>query len=133
MLLDIDSIPDFAAVNEAVELVKQKSARGFVNGVLRRAVREKRSLPLPKKEKNLARYLSVRYSVSLPLVKTYIDIFGEADAEHLISAMSMQRGLSLTVNTLKISVSEYIKLLDDHKIRAERSEYSPISVRVLGI
>lgn len=130
MLLDMESIPDYAAVNEAVGLVRQRSAKGFVNGVLRRAVREKASLPLPKKEKNFARYLSVRYSVALPLVKMYIDAFGESDAERLIVAMNTQKGLTLTVNTLKISVDEYISLLEKKGIVAQKSEYSRISVRL---
>ncbi len=130
MLLDMENIPDFAAVNEAVSLVRQKSARGFVNGVLRRASREKGKLPLPKKEKSLARYLSVRYSVALPLVRMYIESFGEAEAERLISAMNTPRGLSLTVNTEKITVDDYIKLLFEQNISAKRSLYSDISLRL---
>ena len=130
MLLDMDSIPDFAAVNEAVGLVKQKSSRGFVNGVLRRAGREKGNLPLPKPEKNFARYLSVRYSVALPLVKAYIETFGESETEKLICAMSSTDGLSLTVNTLKISVDKYIALLSERGINAEKSKLSEISVHL---
>lgn len=130
MLLDMDGIPDFAAVNEAVGLVKQKSSRGFVNGVLRRACREKDRLPLPKPEKNFARYLSVRYSVALPLVRAYIENFGESDAEKLLSAMNTAQGLSISVNTLKISVDEYLKLLSERGISAEKSKFSDISVRL---
>lgn len=130
MLLDMESIPDFAAVNDAVSLVKKKSTVGFVNGVLRRAAREKGSLPLPKKEKNFARYLSVRYSVALPLVRMYIDTFGEDDAERLISSMNTHSGLSVTVNTQKISVDSYIKLLLDNGIAAEKSSLSKFSIRL---
>src|SRR5688572_27397259 len=41
-LLFLDKIPDFSAVNESVNLVvraKKVSAKGFVNAVLRRAIR----------------------------------------------------------------------------------------------
>ena len=54
-ILDMDSVPDFAAVNETVKLAKNSGSLSFVNGVLRRVVREKGSLPLPKREKNLSR------------------------------------------------------------------------------
>ena len=128
MLLDMDSIPDYAAVNEAVGLVRQRSARGFVNGVLRRAVREKDALPLPNRERNLARYLSVKYSVSVSIVKRYIEIFGEEESERLLTHSNEKKGLSVAVNTLKISVDDYVKLLAEQNIKAEKSRYSKISL-----
>ena len=50
-MLDMKSFPDHAAVNEAVKLVRSKSEKGFVNGVLRAAAREKGALPMPDKSK----------------------------------------------------------------------------------
>ena len=34
-ILDMDSVPDYAAVNSTVSLAKKSGVRGFVNGVLR--------------------------------------------------------------------------------------------------
>ena len=51
-LLDMDSVPSFAAVNETVKLARNTGERSFVNGVLRAAERQRESLPLPEKEKN---------------------------------------------------------------------------------
>ena len=39
-ILDMTSIPDFAAVNESVKLAKTPGEKSFVNGVLRAAVRQ---------------------------------------------------------------------------------------------
>ena len=52
LLLEMDKIPESAAVNESVDLAKkyckkQKNAPGFVNGVLRNAARNKDSLKQP--------------------------------------------------------------------------------------
>ena len=55
-LIDMNSIPDHAAVNEAVRLIRRPSERSFVNGVLRALAREKDNLPLPDKNKNAPRY-----------------------------------------------------------------------------
>ncbi len=111
-ILDMKSVPDFAAVNESVKLARHKGEAGFVNAVLRAAVRSKESLPYPKREKNLARYLSVYYSLPLPTVKLFMGIVGEDECEDLISAMSKETGISFTVNENKISRDELLLKLE---------------------
>ena len=63
-ILYMDRVPDSAAVDESVELVKRKKrqrAAGMVNAVLRRLSREKAHLPeIPAEDR--AEYLSLRYS-----------------------------------------------------------------------
>lgn len=110
-IFDMKSIPDFAAVNESVKLARHKGEAGFINAVLREAVRNKDSLPYPKREKNLARHLSVLYSIPLATVKLFIGIVGEDECEALISAMSRPVGLSITVNENKISREELLSKL----------------------
>lgn len=121
-ILDMKSIPDFAAVNESVKLARHKGEAGFVNAVLRAAVRSKDSLPYPKKEKNLARYLSVFYSVPLATVKMFSEIVGEAECESLLKSMSKESGISITVNENKISTEALLNKLSD--LGAEKSRYT---------
>ena len=83
-ILDMKSIPDFAAVNESVKLARHKGEAGFVNAVLRAVSRSKEQLPYPKREKNLARFLSVYYSVPLPTVKLFMSIVGEAEPNNTL-------------------------------------------------
>ena len=128
-LLDMTAIPDYAAVNGAVSLAGGKGARAFVNGVLRRAAREKSALPLPSKEKKPLRYFSVAYSVPLPLVKRVFGIFGD-DTEAFLSSINEKRPLTVAVNTLKISRTDYMKLLRENGIDSQISEYSSISLRL---
>ncbi len=129
-LVDMNSIPDFAAVNETVKLARNAGERSFVNGVLRRAAREKESLPLPKKEKNAARYYSVLYSLPLATVKHFIARLGEDEAVMLFKSFNSQAPISLSVNTLKISVDDFIAELEKQGLTATRVKFSPITVRL---
>ena len=57
----MESVPEYAAVSETVEMAK-KLARGrerFINGVLRGFIRNRQQLALPDREKGALDYLSV--------------------------------------------------------------------------
>ncbi|TMA84943.1 MAG: hypothetical protein E6J74_33630, partial [Deltaproteobacteria bacterium] len=75
----LDKIPDYAAVNEAVELARNHSggkSAGFVNAVLRNFLRDKdRIIGLAPKDESVAG-LAVTYSHPEWLVKRWIDEFG---------------------------------------------------------
>lgn len=78
-LLFLDRIPDHAAINESVELVKKAkkfSATGFVNAILRRVTREATLLEFAD---DLDR-LSIDTSHPRWLLERWIEQFGEAEA-----------------------------------------------------
>ena len=125
-------IPAYAAISETVALAKGAGERGFVNGILRAAERQRASLPLPPREKNLARFFSVAYSVPLPLAKYVLSLLGEDGAEALLRAFLSHPPLTLAVNTLRITREDYLKLLGEQNIAAEKTVYSPYGVRVLS-
>ncbi len=129
-ILDMRSIPDFAAVNETVKLSRNIGERRFVNGVLRAVVREKENLPLPDKSKNYKRYLSVKYSFPLWIVKHLSLLYGEGECEKILRRYNEARYTDLTVNTTKISVSDFLKLLADNGYTAEQNLDTGISVRL---
>ena len=62
----LDKIPDYAAVNESVQLAKDhkqtRHAAGTVNAVLRNIIKQKKRLPKPAPEAPLAERLSITYS-----------------------------------------------------------------------
>lgn len=131
-ILHISSIPDFAAANETVKLARHKGERAFVNGILRSLVRHKEegTVPMPKREKNEARYLSVAYSYPLWIVKHFISLFGSEECEQMLRAFGEDVGMDLTVNTNKISRAELIKLFADNGIEAKPSVLSRVSVKL---
>ena len=116
-ILDMSSIPDFAAVNETVKLARHKGESGFINAVLRRAVKDKDNLPFPEKKRNFARYISILYSIPLKTVKMLIEIFGEEECEKFIIASSSHSPLSLTINENKISRDDLMAKLADYSPR----------------
>ncbi len=129
-IADMGGIPDHAAVNETVKLCSNSGERAFVNGVLRRAVRERDTLPLPDPKKNFLRHLSVKYSFPLWIVKQFCSRLGEADTEKLLEAMSHVSPTDITVNTVKISVSEYKELLTKSDIDFTTYQSIPTTLRI---
>ncbi len=131
-IIDMKSIPDFAAVNESVKLAKNPGEKSFINAVLREISRktEKGELPLPPYEKNAARHYSVKFSLPLWIVKKFIKELGEEDAVKLFELFNSEPPLTVTVNRLKISRESFIKALFECGISAEKSSISPLSVRI---
>ena len=129
-LLDMTSVPDFAAVNETVKLARSKGERAFVNGILRAAVRTKDALPMPPEAKNYKRYLSVKYSFPLATVKHFDSLFGREDTEALLKFYNETKYTDITVNTTKISVLDYKNALSEQGIAVEESPYTKNSLRI---
>ena len=129
-ILDMRSVPDYAAVSETVELARNRGERAFINGVLRTLVRQKGALPEPSEEKNYKRYLSVKYSFPLWLVKHFDSLYGRAGCEALLSAFNTARYTDITVNTLKISREKYLEKLEACGVFAEKSTYTGEGIRI---
>ncbi len=129
-LVDIDSIPDFAAVNETVKLARNPGERSFVNGILRSAAKMKKDLPMPDKEKNYRRYLSVKYSFPLATVKLFDSLFGTEDTEKLLTYYNTEKYTDIFVNSLRTSREELVKELSELGITAENNSVSDLSLRI---
>lgn len=100
-IIHINSVPDFAATNETVKLARNPGERSFVNGVLRSAVRNKENLPVPNKEKNYRRYLSVKYSFPLWIVKHFSLLFGDEGCERILEFYNTEKYTDISVNLTK--------------------------------
>ena len=104
-LSSLDSVPDYAAVSETVELAK-RYARGrekFINGVLRQYIRDKDQVGLPPREDDEIKYLSLKYSFAPWIVRMWMDDFESAErVEHLLGALNQRPHFCIRANTLKI-------------------------------
>ena len=129
-ILDMHSIPDFAAVNETVKLARNKGEKSFVNGVLRNAAKNKDNLPMPDEQKNYRRYLSVKCSFPLSVVKHLDGLYGREATERILNFYNTEKYTDITVNTLKITVNDYIKELSTVGITAEQNALAPNSLRI---
>ena len=78
-ILFLERVPDSAAVDESVKLVKtmgMEASAGFVNAVLRNLIRQKDELSWPDKEKDPEEWLHVESSTPLWLGKKLIEASG---------------------------------------------------------
>ena len=110
----MDRVPDSAACNESTELVKTtcpKAYSGFVNGVLRSAVRNKEEISKEIDSLKGTRGVSIKYSVPEWLCCMWEKDYGEY--EKIVKALCrVKPGVTLRVNTLKISAEELCAKLD---------------------
>ncbi len=106
-ILFMDKIPESAAVNEAVKLVKNsKDSKfsGFVNGVLRNLLREENLLP----NDNSIHSLSVRFSCPVKIIESFIKDYGIDNTVSLLEESLKPAPLTVRVNTLKTDVDSFI-------------------------
>ena len=133
-LLFLDKIPARAAVNESVALCKQgglSRAAGLVNAVLRRVSENRENLPeIPGK--GTAQYLSTRYSHPLWLAERLIKERGYDFTEGFFAANNRPAGLTIQVNTLKVTESDYIRALERADIPYRRFEAVPGCLELEG-
>lgn len=103
-LILMDKIPESAAVNEAVSIVRKHSrnprAAGLVNAVLRAFLRAGEDLP-EIKGRSAAETLSIRYSHPMWLVEEWIELLGEEDAERLLRADNEQPPTMAQINLVR--------------------------------
>ncbi len=135
-ILAMDSVPDYAAINESVVLAR-KFCRGrdkFVNGVLRnfqrRAAELVQSLPDPAADP--AKYLSVRYSAAGWLVDLWLSAYGFEKTEELLAASNGRPLLCLRTNVMKTNREELMKRLQEEGYEAEPGTLSERSILVTG-
>jgi 16S rRNA (cytosine967-C5)-methyltransferase len=109
----LDRIPQHAVVDTAVSIAKRipkaREASGFVNAVMRRATRE--TAPLPVRERNEKSYLAVAYSHPRWMVERFVDWFGVANAERLMTANNDAAPNVIRLNLARGSRAEIIEKL----------------------
>jgi len=133
-LVYLDRIPESAAVNESVNLVKKALPRasGLVNAVLRNYLRRKDTIRFPDSVSAPAESIAARHSHPLWLVNQWINQLGQAESEHLAEASSRQAPLTLRTNTLRISRDELLGKLTANGIQAVSCGFSPHGILVEG-
>ena len=112
---ELDSVPDHAAVNEAVELAKTvaKGSDRFVNGMLRNYLRRRDEFASDKLEPY------IRYSMRKDIFSLLSDQYGD-EAIHIAEALNEPSEVYLRANTLKADRDEVIKSWRSMVLRAAK-------------
>lgn len=125
-ILFLDKVPDYAAVNEAVEFVKklqgQKPA-DLTNAVLRNIIKKKDAIRYPDREEDIAGYFSSYYSHPSWLVKRWINRWGAEFTEKLLISNNEKPNLVLRINKLVTSKDEFKDLLQSVNLGFVECEY----------
>lgn len=132
-ILFLDKVPEYAAVNEAVDFVKrlqgQKPA-DLTNAVLRNIIRSKNQIRYPKEKDEEINYLSAYYSHPNWLVKRWLKHYGRAFTEELLIANNNKPDLTLRVNNLVTNKDELKSLLKKVKLGFSETNYLPEFIRL---
>lgn len=127
----MDRIPDSAAVNESVNIVKfskEKYNFSFVNAVLRSIIRN--PVEIPKDESIKA--LSIRYSCPEDIVESFICDYGKENAEKILGAALTKPSITVRVNELRCSRDELMVLLEKENVSAKPNPLSSSALDIEG-
>lgn len=124
---ELDSVPDHAAVNEAVELAKNvaKGSDRFVNGMLRNYQRRRDEFASDKLEPY------IRYSMRKDIFSLLSDQYGD-EAIHIAEALNEPSEVYLRANTLKANRGEVIKKLAEYGIEGREAEENSEAILAKG-
>ena len=124
---ELDSVPDHAAVNEAVELAKKvaKGSDRFVNGMLRNYLRRRDDFAPDKLEPY------VRYSMSKEVFSLLSEQYGD-EAIRIAEALNEPAEVYLRANTLKADRDEIIRQLAEYGIDGRGAEENSEAIHATG-
>lgn len=133
-LIFLNSIPDYAAVDETVELSKTY-ARGrekFINGVLRQYQRDKDYIDFPPRAEGEIHYLATKHSFEPWIVSMWLDLYGSERTEHLLEALNKTPRLCIRANTLKTDAPGLADRLGKLGFKTEQDSDLPNLLFVAG-
>jgi len=129
----LSKIPDFAAVNTAVQLSKSfrgGSVAGLVNAVLRRATTEWQQVTFPSPQDDPIGYLATRWSHPGWLVERWLARYGFDETEALLRANNEAAPTVLRANCCKTEPAELLARLRGAGCSADATTYSPFGICV---
>jgi len=125
-LLFMDTVPESAIVNEAVNLAKKYGHRGttgFVNGLLR-GVSSKKAYFKSEEYMSQECELGIRYSHPDYLVALWRTQYGLEFTKDLLKANNSVPPFTIRNNTLKIDSTDLISILEAEGYETEPGKYS---------
>ena len=125
-LLYLDRVPDSAAVNEAVKLIRKQPGHdwgGLVNAILRNLIRQP-APPPPDSTVAPIEALSLKYACPTWMIERWIKAFGIDQAEVLCRKTLEIPPMTLRTNTLRCSRKQLLDRLETEGIAAQETSVS---------
>ncbi len=134
-MLFMDSTPDYAAINESVEIAKAKlgSKTGdLVNAIMRNLQRDREKLPKPAfKDRN--KLVATTFSHPEWMVERWRKRFGEREAFQLMQANNSRPHYYVRVNTLRTKPKNFELRIEKMDVIAEPSDWLPYYYQVESV
>ena len=130
----MNSVPEYAAVNESVMLAKKycRGKSGLVNGVLREYLNKKMQLRLPDRADDEVKYLSVKYSYAPWIVEMWLEYYSTDFVEELLRAGNETPPVTVRMNWLKVMKKDLISKLESQGVEAEEGKLCQNALNVRG-
>ena len=123
-ILFMDRVPDHAAVDEAVKQTRRarrERMTALVNAVLRGLIRDRDAgaLTLPDRETEPEKYISQKYSISLPLAERLARAYGIEETERIAAWSPDRRCETVRPNQMRMTDAEFEAWLDKNNLKWE--------------
>lgn len=126
-LVFMDSTPEYAAINEAVDIAKftiSHKTGDLVNAILRNLQREIDNLPKPNfKDRN--KLIAVTFSHPEWMVERWVKRLGEREAFQLMKANNKRPEFYIRVNNLRTKTEHFKLRMEKKDIEFEESDWLP--------
>jgi 16S rRNA (cytosine967-C5)-methyltransferase len=132
-LLWLKRVPDYAAVDQSVELTKARlgaKSAPLVNALLRNLIIRRHEWTLPDLLQQPVEHISVNYSHPTWLVRRWLKRYGSQRTIALCRANNEPAPLTIRVNRLKLSVADYQRILREEGIASTRCAHAPAGLHV---
>ncbi len=134
-LIFMDGTPEYAAINEAVEISK-KTMSGktgdLTNAILRKIQRDLDNLPKPDFE-DRTKLIATTFSHPEWMVERWVKRFGEREAFQLMQANNRRPEYYLRVNGLKTNSDNFTLRMEKTGVEFEESDWLPGYFKVKSI
>lgn len=130
----MDSVPEYAAVNESVLLAKKycRGKSGLINGILRAYLNKKMQLKLPDRSEDEVRYLSVKYSYAPWIVELWLKHYSSDFVEALLAAGNETPPMTVRLNWLRIMKQDLVRKLEEAGFEVTEGDICSNALHVKG-
>ena len=122
-LLSLDRVPDYAVLNEAVEIAKNKfnqKTANLVNAILRNFLRQQKKLEYMEMQLDILERMAVRYSHPSWLLQRWIEYWGVDEALKLCECNNCRPRVTARINHLLADEEVFFKILSEHQVEYQR-------------
>ncbi len=130
----MNSVPEYAAVNESVALAKKyaRGRDGFINAVLRAYIKNKNQIKMPSDREGETEYLSIMYSYEPWITELWLEQYNYEFVESLLRAGNVTPETTIRCNKLRVSKQELMDSLVQKGFEVREGKLAENALHVKG-